>query len=156
MGSASSVCGSHNTVIKIIPDLYCGHVSPDNEEIDVDALVLALMKLSCIFVDKKHLNRSFIDTVLSPKHKDFDAQFIAVALWIAEHHKVARATPYELFSLIKYVELYRPSGSEPFDYEAFSFERPRGKEIPAFKGQVRAREAKRLSAGHSTRFFTKR
>ena len=165
MGGAGSVlvgrdCGE---MIKIVPDIYRCQDNDDNEEIDVDALVLALRKLSCIFVDKRHLNQSFVDTVLSHKHKNFDAQFIAVALWIGQHDKYVQVTPYELFSLIKYVELYRPlksrkgmpeeSSCDPFDDAGtVSLTVPRIREIPSLTGKIRAREAKMLSVGCSARY----
>ena len=160
MGSAHSVPllqkAGVNEVIKIIPDVYLYQDSEDNEEIDVDALVLALRKLSCIFVEKKHLNQNFIDAVLNPKHKNFDNQFIAVALWITQHDSYVRITPYELFSLIKYVELYRPFKRKKLSAigaEELQLTYPNKDCIAAFTGKIRAQEAKILSFGKCARFL---
>ena len=138
--------------IQIIPDIYCYKYTNNNDEIDMDALLLVLMKLSRIFVNRKHLDDSFFETVYSSAYSDFDSQFIAVALWICEQDRHARATPYEIFTLIKYAELYHPLNDEPHDNQSCSLICPRGKEIPAFRTQVRALEAKRFSEGYQTRF----
>ena len=166
MGSGGSVF-SQNCVemIQIVPNIYHYQEIANNKEIDIEALVLALRKLSCLFVDKNYLNQSFIETVLNPKYKKFDSKFLAVAMWIGKHDKYAKITPYELFSLIKYVELCRPLKSktncvlernsyDPFeDVKNLQLSCPRKDGIPVLTGKIRAREAKILSFGKSEQFL---
>ena len=168
MGSGSSVpssplssTSSSEELIQIIPDIYHCKEVDDNIEIDINALILSLRKLSCIFMKKKHLNQNFIDTVLSSNYQNFDNQFVSVALWIAKHDRTALVTPYELYSLIKYIELHRPIDamktskveSSGVSAEELRLSYPRRDSIPSFTGHIRAKEANMLSLGKSARFL---
>lgn len=81
------------------------HDDDDGDQINATVLFTGLMKLSCIFEINESLTRSLIDEVMNDKHKCFDDQFFGLEDWITKHSD-ANLSPQEIYSVIKYVELY--------------------------------------------------
>lgn len=82
-----------------------------DDQIDLQALFNALLKLSCVFEIKESLTKSLIDVVTDYKYTNFDAQFFGVEEWIKKFGD-EDLTPQEIYALIKYVELYEPISAQ--------------------------------------------
>lgn len=95
--------------INISCDGIKSSVSSEADEIDVNVLFAALLKLSFTFDVKDSMMTSLIDEIRNDRHTCFDDQFVGVEKWIKRHAAPETSlTANEMFYLIRYVDLYEP------------------------------------------------
>jgi hypothetical protein len=106
-------CSASFQVANLPDDFIKSSVSSEGDEIDVNVLFGALLKLSFTFDVKDSMMISMIDEIRSDKHTTFDDQFVGVEKWIQRHASpgtVLNVT--EIYFLIRYVALYDPIHEE--------------------------------------------
>ena len=129
-------------------------VDDDDDEIDINDLYSALLKLSGIFEMDESLPRSLVKTIEDPAHETFDSQLFAVAKWIWRHDDDTNINALEMAALITYVDLFSSTKGECCEDEGeCCLVCPKRCEVlSTFTGKVRSLEAMMYSSGRKARF----
>jgi hypothetical protein len=104
-----------NSFIASLSKLKMKRQDSFDDEIDVDKLFSALLKLSFTFDVKESMTTNLVAEITNPQYASVDEQFVAVEKWVNTYADT-KLQISEIMNLIKYVELFVPSQ----DNNAFS------------------------------------